>query len=361
MDFNVNFCQFTVADCLDFVSYCAFRCNGTILIAEIHRLVMSDRNKYREVLKDSGSMYQFLCDVNAQITTKSTGSCTSNRYTHSQGSNDTKWNTRQKDLLALCLLFHETKSICSRQDKIFSVVSEIMDTLEKCKTTFKGVGGMGANEFIHLSALTGLIPLCAYNYAELKSLTLGPAKMIKKVNKNKESIKKSKTKVNLSFCQSVFQEMVKDLRRIWGALITLAVLENLLCEVFRCIQRTTGNMSSKDEYYRVDGVVDMPSSDVKDSTKKDLLFYDDQRHCLQNMFLVTTVSKQGSGLHPQLIMKQSSCWNDGSTNWLKSITNWEKDKKDKKLMCWNRRGEKLSLSSKLIVSNELREMMGLTE
>ena len=320
---------------------------------------MSDTSKYKKILEECGSMYQFLCILNAQISPKSIGSCTENRYTHSQGSNNTQWNTRQKDLLALCLLFYQDDTICSRQDKIFAVVSEIMETLEKSKCTFKGVGGMGANEFIHLSALTRLIPLCCYNYAELKSLTLGPAKMIKKAYKNKESIKEAGIKVNLSFCRSIFAEMVRDLKRIWGVLITFAILENLLCEVFRSIQRTTQKMSVNNKFYRMDGIVDMPFSQVKESTKKDVLFYDDQRQCLQNMFLVTTVSKQATGLNPQLLMKQSSRWNDGSSKWLKCLTNWEDDKKDKKMMFWSERGKRMTLNSKLNVSDELKNIMSL--
>ena len=187
-------------------------------------------------------MFKFLIIMNKKITKKSPGSCTENRFTFSQGLNDTSWDNKVEKLLDLCHSFYSENDICSRQDNIFNVASQVMKKL--CSDEFKGVGGMGANNFIHLSAATGFIPLCFYNYATLKSTDLGPAKLIIEGYKGN---KKVKSKRNLAFCFKIFLDIFKDLRRIWGGLVTLAILENLFCELFRCFKRTTRTMSSTDE------------------------------------------------------------------------------------------------------------------
>ena len=251
---------------------------------------MADTKKYGEMYTSCGSMYSFLIAVNKEVSTKCPGSCTQNRYTFSQGSNKTMWNNFTTELLSLCQLFYEKDKICSRQQSMFDVASTIIQTLTKSKS-FSGVGAMGAVQFVQLAALTGLIPLCCYNYAELKSMDLGPAKFIKeafegegKQDEGKEAEGNDKRKINITFCQSKFIEIFKELKNIWGVLITLAILENLLCELFCCITSTRKKTSKSDKVNRLDCVADMPMSEIKESRIKDIIFYDEQRKCVQNFF-----------------------------------------------------------------------------
>ena len=419
-DFHVNFVEFNVELCLEFIGYCAFRCNGTILIAEIHRLVMEDVEKYRKIFNKTGrSMYTFLCLVNQKISSKCVGSCTDPRFTFSQGSNETKWNTRTKELLALCLLFYDDEVTETRQDKVFAVASNVMNTLVTSKTTFKGVGAMGANQFVHLAALTGLIPLCCYNYAELKDVSLGPAKLIKEGYKEelekrklaieeakkaamKETKKVAKRKANhvttkkrsevppkkgkktlakkgkeaasreerkecndeeqeddLSFCRKKFSEICLQLKKVWGILVTIAVMENLLCELCRSIEATNRKMKKSNKLDDMGCVVDIAIDSFKESPKNDLFFFDEQRQCLQNFFYVTTVSKKACGLRPQLLMKNSQHWKEGSSKWLKCVTNWQQDNKDKQLVFWSDKKSSMTLKTSLKASLEFKEIMRL--
>ena len=97
---------FNVEQCLEFIAYCAFRCNGTVLIAEIHRRVMSDVEKYQKLYQKCASMYPFLIAVNKEVSKTSPGSCTENCFTFSQGSNNTMWNELTQEFLSLCQLFY---------------------------------------------------------------------------------------------------------------------------------------------------------------------------------------------------------------------------------------------------------------
>ena len=103
----------------------------------------------------------------------------------------------------------------------------------------------------------------------------------------------------------------------------------------------------------------MAIESIKESTKKDLFFFDEQRKCLQNFFYVTTVSKKACGLRPQLLMKYSKDWKEGSSKWLKCLTNWQKDGKDKQLISWSERQTSMTLETSLEVSTEFKDIMAL--
>ena len=212
---NVNFIQFTVGDALDFIAYCGFRCNGTVLIAEIHRRIMKDTERYDALHSDCGSMYQFLIKVNQEITSCSPGSCTQNRFNFSQGISSTSWNTKRQELLNLCKQFYAKEETLTRQDSIYKTAQGVLETLVKAGGNFHGVGGMGSNHFLHLSALFGLIPLACYNYAEVKKPKSGPAKLI-------TAAFPQITKI--SDINECFLKVHSELKKIWGPQITLALI-----------------------------------------------------------------------------------------------------------------------------------------
>ena len=119
-------------------------------------------------------------------------------------------------------------------------------------------------------------------------------------------------------------------------------------------------MSKTDKNYRVDGVVDMEISKVKESSKKDVFFYDHRRQCLQNFFLVTTVSKKACGLRPVLLMKHSQKWKEGSSKWLVALTNWTKNNQDAKMVYWSDTESAMTLDTTLETSAEFKDIMSLT-
>ena len=81
IDLNIYLVPFTVTDTIELLSYFAFKCNGTVLLGEIHRRIMSDLELYFELYLNCRSMYVFLCEVNKIIAPdKAIGSCTECRY-----------------------------------------------------------------------------------------------------------------------------------------------------------------------------------------------------------------------------------------------------------------------------------------
>jgi hypothetical protein len=352
-DLNVNFMQFNVGETLDFISYVAFRCNGTVLIAEIHRRIMSNLEQYVTMYSELDSMYEFLIAINKQITTTCPGSCKPNRYTFSQGSNSTMWNEKQSDLFQLCKRFSKSPDIMKRQSKMYEVAASIIHDLDKSKK-FHGVGPMGANLFVQISSLLGLMPLCCYNYAEIKSQSLGPAKLIKA---GIPQISK------LEDIRQEYVSMHKDLKDILGPQMTMSILENTLCELYRCVNSSFNlfqkiNPDKNTSLPTIDSVTTFPTY-FKESKMKDFIYHDEKRGCPQNFFRVVLASKKPTVLNPVLVMKHSRSWKLGSNVWQQNLTNWNRDKKDNKMVFWADDRDKMNLKTKLETSHEFDTLMSI--
>ena len=118
-------------------------------------------------------------------------------------------------------------------------------------------------------------------------------------------------------------------------------------------------MSKTDPLYQIDCVADMPIEDIRESDKKDIFFYDEQWECVQNFFLVTTVSKKACGLRPKLLMKHSPKWNDGCNKSVKCLTNWTNNAEDNKMVYWSAQGKSMTLQTSLETSADLKDIMSL--
>ena len=60
IDLSVNFMRMTVGSALDYICFTCIRCNGTTLIAEIHRLMINDVDLYVSKIREHDSLYEFL-------------------------------------------------------------------------------------------------------------------------------------------------------------------------------------------------------------------------------------------------------------------------------------------------------------
>ena len=177
LDFHVNLIAMDVGDTLDYISFFAIQCNGTTAIAEIHCAIMADLDTYRYECMESDSMFQFLSNVFKKLwpDTKGVGSCTDNQYTYSGGSCNTNWSEHRQDFLDLCSRFYETTATVKCQATMTTVMASIVKDLLHKKNKdnskkYKGIGAMGAIQFVHIAACLGLTP-CTVN-SELLSTCL---------------------------------------------------------------------------------------------------------------------------------------------------------------------------------------------
>ena len=261
------------------------------------------------------------------------------------------WNKKWADLLDLCKRFYKVPDILSRQSKMYKVASLIIHDLCKDKC-FHGVGPMGANLFVQISSLLGLIPLCCYNYAEINSALLGPAKLIKSAFPKLTKVKE--------VCEE-YNAIHAELKNCLGPQVTKLFLENTLCKLSRCVNASLlcfrkHNPNKNIKLPAIDTVTSFPKF-FKESKMKDYIYHDKRRESPQNFFRVVIASKKATPLNPVLVMKHSPLWKLGPRVWQHNLTNWNKDKKDNRMVYWSNSRGKMTLDTKLETSQKFDELM----
>ena len=350
---------------LDLVCFFSFRSNGTTAIAEVHRAIMRDREYYFERYNDhDGTFYEFLFEVCKKVNPNHCpGSCTSQRCNFSAGSNNTVWSVHRKRFLKLFKKFGEwgTESSNFDREHCERVTMEIIDYIstakkrsDKSKKKFLGASDFSTIQFIQMSALLGLIPPYCATYIELRSDSLGPSKFIQAGLKKKLSSEE---------CNDFLKTVHGEVTDIWGNSITLSLMENLLCELNRCYNATSSRLQPKKEKgkkrrkveYDVDIITD-PSKFV-DSRTKDVLYKDEMRGCMQNLFILKFNGRGASSNKPMLVMKHTPDWDLGDSKCNISLTNWMCNNVDPCHMKWSDAPIHRTLKTKLSVSDFLKEKM----
>ena len=363
IDLNVNFLEFTVREALDFICYFSFKCNGTSLIAEIHRRIMSDNEKYWAMYMEQSSFYEFLCKVNEEISYGTAiGSCTENRFTFSSGSSQTEWDDKQDELFHLCQLFFLTKRTVSKlallREKTSEVIHQLLHSTYKDnkRRVYVGAGPMGINQFIHLSALLGLIPLACYNFAEINDNSLGPGLLM-----NNVLVKDGQRKMSSVDCNAYLQEFKMQFSNIWGEMITENLIENTLCVLHRSYQRTKKMILKHDEVVGPKIPITILKNDSlrKESNTKDVIYMDEARKCIQSVFSLRIVGKSSSTLRPSLCMKFGKLWNKGEKAHF-VLSNFRNDKNDKGHIGWGSNScGAMTVDSKFETSTMIDELFKL--
>ena len=219
---------------------------------------------------------------------------------------------------------------------------------------FPGAGAMGSNHFVHGCALLGLLPLACYNVAEIRDVNLGPAKFIKK------ALKLEKTP-SPKECTDILYETYSKFSPLWNDMVSVNFLENAFCYASRTMNRTIkalikeDNTTTEDDY---NATIIMNDDLRLESNTKNIYFMDERRGRVQNVFFIRTCGNGATVTKPMLIMKDASRWSKGNAANV-VLTNWECDKKDKKLMRWNLIDNELRLNSVLNIADELVEMYTL--
>ena len=207
----------TIADALDYISFFTFRCNGTTVLAEMHRVIMNDRESYRVKASFGDHFYEFLFDLAVELYPEinGVGSCTQAQYTYCSGNNNTKWCDHQDELFSLCRSYFKDSKTSTTQAALRKCTNKLVNALFKDKDPltkkkrFCRVGAMGAIQFVHIASLLGIIPLQCYNYAELIDDKLGPPRFIR------VGLGKSRTQMPISECNDFLTSLHKDFSSVW--------------------------------------------------------------------------------------------------------------------------------------------------
>ena len=347
----------TVHEALDYISFFAFRCNGTSVLAEIHRVVMSKLEYYQKQVERYTSFYEFLFFTAKDIyPSTAVGSCVDCRCQYSAGSNETVWCDHQSDLLALCQRFYNDPKTIQSVKTLRSMTSEVLWELatgtvrrDKSEKRFKGVGPFGAMQFIHIASLLGLVPLYCITYAELMGEKLGPAILIRK------GLQSDNERINTKKCNDFMIKMTEDLVKIWGVLITLALVENMLCELCRSYKQTVKKMNMKKGEALPEIDVIMDEEVMEEGRVNDLCFFDESRNTVQNFFAIRMTGSDASHLRPVLLMRIATKWEDQETSTM-CLTNWCVNESDRKHLSWSNAPLNRDFGTSLNISKQLFEI-----
>ena len=175
-------------DCLAFIVFCAVRCNGSAVIAEIVRMMedenlpwYQDFNSHYEVFSFfEENYYEVLCFLADQMFFGPPGCCTNPRHTYTNP--DLLYDFEKHSEI----LLKDLKELgTTPANKLQAATKTLMTTIiKKNHVHYKGFGHVVAHDYIQMCSLLGLIPLKCYTFAAIvegssKNQT-GPAKFIGK-------------------------------------------------------------------------------------------------------------------------------------------------------------------------------------
>jgi len=322
----------------------------------------SRRNKTLTTLesmkKKGRSFYEFLIHLwkHHHINDGSNpGSCTNPRF-QTTGCT-TNWGHLSEKIFDLCRNFYTSDSTLKSEKAMKKCISELCHTLvnstdQNKKKQFNGAGSFTTGAFVQVLSLLGVIPLYCFTYGEIIGPKQGSAKFIKIGMKN--------PKLKASECNEILQNIHKDFTSIWGSLITLALLENMFCELFRSYSATVKEYKKNNIPLPANHPYDiMYLPNVEPSPKVDIFFEDLPRRCVENSYLLRMSGSKCDHLKPILCMKHTEyvLQNNGNNEF--KLTNWLQNSTDPMLLSWSESNRDLKLHSKLVVHEDLRDILTL--
>ena len=366
---HINFVNMTIAHAIDYVAYCTITCNGTSNVAECVRL-MTDRSSNGSLLKKfkedfNENLYQFLCYMSTDHVAigKAIGTCSENRYSPCSHKSMYDWDKRRLSLLQIIQkFFFSRKAIDTNQDSLDAACHGFVTELSK-SDSYPSIGPLIAMQFLQVSSLVGLCPLGAASFAVANDSSLGPGSFIR--------ICLSKNKLSNDEAEYHFYKLMDDINSIWDdGKISKAIVENTLCELSRSYWKTAEDVikQSRSESIRSKAikkwkVKHLPSPRIvmditkrKESDAKDVFYEFKAAGGTQSFFKLIYSGEGSTKSKPSLfIMKHGN--NEDSNVQCARITNWKKDKHDKKMIQWSSRGKSMSLKSTLTISKKLVDII----
>ena len=360
LDIHVNLIAMDVRSTIEYACFATLVCQGTTGMAEIHRQLMKNREYYQSIYYGTGaSFFDYLKDRwDEFMPDKALGACSSNRFNYPNCTTD--WSRLSKKIYKLFMKFHRDSRTTSRKVLMNEMVSKISSILmfgknENNHMIFPGSGKFTTVLFLQLSSLLGLIPLYCSSFAEIVEPKYGPGSLIRNAMNDP---KKSAVE-----CNKELVEVQKKFYKIWGGLLTLALLENMFCELYRSFGASVENYLKQNPQTKASPGLEILFDEqyCVESNAKDIFFFDEARGCMQNLFLVRSTGPGESELRPMLLMKHSALVRDGVVGDKSVIrmTNWCQNKDDPMNVCWDAAPRDMKLSTTLKTSSYLTSVMTL--
>ena len=358
----------TVLHAVQYAFYCALTSNGTALPWRICVEVYNDRKASQALFKALDNVFLFLTQMDEKVALiqksendqmeRKQGCCILNRFAPSDIAQSRDWSTECLGLLFIVnVAFYDGDlSYLSGKWKEEAKKKKGRVLVSDYIREFKGIDSFFAHNLMSVLSLLGVIPLRCYEEATISTAWSNNSGTVKLA---KAALSANERKGKTPLC--VYIAIKKEINIILGSnCLTLVFLENFGCETWRLYSAKLTKIGKvvkrmKDNEHNLDIIRD--DSKEGRSKKHDIYFYMPQRHCNQNVFLFTTTSKKFTMTTPGLMMRSSLHWLKGPvvyTDWTDKVS---VDGKTPNKLYWKKKSNEPFLpATKLIVTNELREM-----
>ena len=357
----------SIKDTIEYACFCTMICNGTSGVAQMKNKLMSSPKSridtrayfFTKMDEQGETFYDVLIHLwrKHKINPKSNhpGACTDPRFQTTACT--TNWGEKSKLIFRKCKELFQSDDISTNQSMMKARVKALTDYLGRQKdankrTMFSGAGPFTTGCFIQVLSLLGVIPLYCFTYAEVIGPKQGSAKFIK-LGLKEPCLSPKK-------CNEHLLKIHEDFCGVWGPLITIALLENMFCELFRSYEATVKYIKQNKIDVDFKHPFDiMLSEHVQPSPKKDIYFEDNARKCVENSYLLRMSGARCDHLRPILCMRHSSLLSNRNIKSEMKLTNWLQNDNDPQLLSWSKKNLQITLNSTLNVHKDLKTIMAL--
>ena len=396
---STNFPDWNVSNTIDFVLYCGSICNGTSVPWRLYDTISMDLDNYTDKFLNyyENDLFKFLSGVDEEVaqeqlrekkakdvkkskkkilepSLRRRGSCQTYRSQFNNHAQKIVVNDHLRRTITGWLneSFHdETKT--QWQDPIWRLANPKkrynLDDIKsgheyfvKCLTTIKGISNFTAHVLTNLFSLCGLATLDNFNRASFpvkRSDEVGPALLLAAATRDGDSVTAEKWKDMT--CTQVYEQIYRDFKSVFPTgQVTLNIIENTACELWRCYRNTQDhivelNFYSPEEKDTIPILVIKDNELRRESSTFDLYFYMSYKSSPQNLFHIDISRKECTTNQPGLFMKNTS----KTSKSLIFLTTWSDSKKDnssrRELLSWKKnKNKKLIASSKIQVDDSIK-------
>ena len=282
-DLNANLQHMSKKSGAAFAAFCTIQSNGSLAISEVIRVIAADgwaKAKSDFSVRHKGSLWETLIAVAEENRVSKIGSCTKSRMQINNCGDVFQFEFYAEDIL------QRFGEISDRDDDDM-IDRWVVSTLKYMEKNYTHVGPLTGLMFLQLSALIGVLPLKIATIGHVQGTSAGPGKLLRLASSTNQPLSTT----------VLFRKLHEKFRGVWGPRFTSGYLENVLCELFKELQESSGYK----KHFTMESIKSL-LGEKKNSPQRDVIAIYSHRglnKCIPPMFLLNIEENGDCNLHMQ--------------------------------------------------------------
>lgn len=398
---------------VQFSLYVGGVCNGTAVPWRLMEEIMKDPTASKKRLSEqfNGNLFEMLKATDEDVAEfqlqeylasnksgkskvqRSRGSCNHQRYQYQKSSqdisahdtivsiivnaiNDAYFSSSSKKLRSPGKQSVNEDGGKKKRRNVSKVVEPYEYVVETIEKSVKGVGSLTSQFVMNCICGCGGVPLRSYNEASVPDKwtgSTGPVQLLKRalnlpdnvttinndMHDEESEMDKEQTiqmkEIMKKTPSQYYRSLYEDLKTVFkGGQITMNLLENIGCEVWRSFTNTCDRTFdlSKEQYDSMPVSIIKKSVDRHESLKKDLYFHITHRNKPQNLFSIEMGRAGTLDTNPCMFIKLPE------NKKLIRFTNWKGSAEAKNMVWWNKKSDtcKFTKSVHLVFNDQYKDI-----